>query len=90
MAKTFEQLMKEIKEHRKLLAKTFVKNDTGDHYQLLMFAHDRAENCVAIFCLCAHSPFKLTWPVEDMLSNFSLFDPNQTEASGNDLLSPIT
>lgn len=79
MAKTFVEKLVEIKQDRKLLHKVFIEKSTGDHYQLLMFAHDQDENLLAILVLSVHSAIKVARLANKMEADFDLFEPNKGE-----------
>ena len=69
--KPLEQLMAERNEHRKLVGKTFVHTKSGQHYQLLMLAHDtETQTLNAVYCMNAMSQFKFTRPMSEFVEKF--------------------
>lgn len=68
--KAVTRLLAELQDHRKLLHRAFVRKSDGELYQLLMVAHDQAEDLQAVYCLCANSQFKEIMPIAEFLAGF--------------------
>lgn len=69
--KPLEQLMAERNEYRHLINKTFRHIKSGQHYQLLMVAHDTETQALnAVYCMSAMSQFKFTRSMVDFVEKF--------------------
>lgn len=78
-AASYTRQLELLNKHRDLVNKAFIEKETGDKFQLLMFALSPAYQLTAVMCLCSHTPFKIIVHMDTFDDKFEPFISKEHE-----------